>query len=105
LADVVVYPTVGEEPYGLVPVEAMSCARPVVASKSGGITETIIDGVTGFIVPRGDVGCLVERVAQLFTDPILARRFGSSGRLHVEEYFNAQTYVETLVDRYATKMS
>jgi glycosyltransferase involved in cell wall biosynthesis len=44
------YQTVGEEPYGLVPLEAMSCGRPIVASRSGGIPETVVDGVTGFTV-------------------------------------------------------
>ena len=102
-ADIVVYPTVGEEPYGLVPVEAMSCARPVVASRSGGITETILDGVTGFIVPRNDIEALTDRVARLVTDRRLARRLGNSGRRHVEEHFNGRTYVRRLMHRYATR--
>lgn len=41
-ADVVVYPTVGEEPYGLVPLEAMSCGSPVVVARSGGLSETVL---------------------------------------------------------------
>src|SRR4029453_15078526 len=54
-AHVVLYPTVGEEPFGLVPLEAMSSGRPIVASRSGGIAETVVDGETGLIVPRDEV--------------------------------------------------
>ena len=76
-ADIVVYPTIGEEPYGLVPIEAMSCARPIVASNSGGIPETVVDGVTGYIVPKGDYGALANRLAELLSYPQLARRLGA----------------------------
>ena len=101
-ADVVVYPTVGEEPYGLVPLEAMSCARPVVASRSGGIAETVIDGITGYIVARGDVDGMADRVGRLLREPELARRLGNAGRRHVEQHFDAQKYVARLIDRYAS---
>jgi glycosyltransferase involved in cell wall biosynthesis len=101
-ADVVVYPTTGEEPYGLVPLEAMSCARPVVASRSGGIAETVVDGVTGYVVARGDVDALADRVGRLLRDPALARRLGKAGRRHVEQHFDARKYVAGLIDRYMT---
>jgi glycosyltransferase involved in cell wall biosynthesis len=99
-ADVVVYPTIGEEPYGLVPLEAMSCARPVVASRSGGIAETVVDGGTGYIVARDDVDALADRVGRLLRDPGLARRLGNAGRRHVEQHFDARKYVTGLIDRY-----
>jgi glycosyltransferase involved in cell wall biosynthesis len=102
-ADVVVYPTVGEEPYGLVPLEAMSCARPVVASRSGGIAETVIDGITGYIVARDDVDAMADRVGRLLREPALARRLGNAGRRHVEQHFDARRYVTSLIDRYTTK--
>jgi glycosyltransferase involved in cell wall biosynthesis len=101
-ADVVVYPTVGEEPYGLVPLEAMSCARPVVASRSGGIVETVVDGSTGYIVARDDADALADRVGRLLRDPALARRFGRAGRRHVERHFDARQYVARLIERYTT---
>ena len=100
-ADVIVYPTVGEEPYGLVPIEAMSCGRPVVASRSGGIPETVEDGVTGYIVPPGDAGALADRVGQLLSDPPLARAFGAAGRRRVEAHFGADLYLDALLRRYS----
>jgi glycosyltransferase involved in cell wall biosynthesis len=101
-ADVVVYPTVGEEPYGLVPLEAMSCARPVVASRSGGIVETVVDGVTGFLVERHDVHALADRVEALARDPELRRRMGAEGRRRVEDEFDGRAYAATMLARYRT---
>jgi glycosyltransferase involved in cell wall biosynthesis len=102
-ADVVVYPTIGDEPYGLVPLEAMSCARPIVGSQSGGIVETIVDGVTGFLVEPGDVDGLAERVAMLLHDTALATRFGEAGRRHVEQSFSAKKYVAAIIERYSNR--
>jgi glycosyltransferase involved in cell wall biosynthesis len=101
-ADIVVYPTVGEEPYGLVPLEAMSCARPVVASRSGGIVETVIDGTTGFLVDRHDVATLADRVEALARDPGLRHRMGAAGRRRVEDEFDGRAYAATMLDRYRT---
>jgi glycosyltransferase involved in cell wall biosynthesis len=95
-ADVVVYPTVENEPFGLVPLEAMSCMRPIVASRSGGIAETIVDGVTGFVFEPGNLEAFTEHVAELLSHPALARRFGSAGRRHVLQHFDLQRYVDEL---------
>jgi glycosyltransferase involved in cell wall biosynthesis len=99
-ADVVVYPTVGEEPYGLVPLEAMSCARPVAATRSGGIHETVVDGETGLLVERGDVVGLADRVATLLDRPALAVRLGERGRQRVLERFGVDPFLDTLVAAY-----
>jgi glycosyltransferase involved in cell wall biosynthesis len=99
-ADVVIYPTVGEEPYGLVPLEAMSCERPIVASRSGGIPETVVDGVTGFTVAPGDVSELADRVGLLLSSPELARRMGLAGRERVMQDFDADAYANTLLRRF-----
>jgi glycosyltransferase involved in cell wall biosynthesis len=104
-ADIVVYPTVGEEPYGLVPLEAMSCGRPVVASRSGGIVETIIDGTTGYIVEKDDPEALSEKVAKLLNDRTDSRRFGDAGRQHVERNFSANAYTSDLLRRYTCDVS
>ncbi|KAF2414873.1 hypothetical protein B1729_02580 [Microbacterium sp. B35-04] len=99
-ADVVVYPTVAEEPYGLVPLEGMSCRRPVVASRSGGIPETIVDGVTGWIVPRDDVDAMATRVTQMLADPDAARRMGDAGRERVVEHFELERFIDAMEDSY-----
>jgi glycosyltransferase involved in cell wall biosynthesis len=98
-ADVVVYPTVGEEPYGLVPLEAMSMGRPVVGSRSG-ITETIVEGETGFLVERNDSAALADCVERLLRDPELARRMGQAGRRRVVAHFDGRKYAARLLERY-----
>ncbi len=99
-ADVVVYPTVGEEPYGLVPLEAMSCARPIVATSSGGIRETVVEGETGFLVDPEDPIGLANRVAAILGDPPLAIRFGEHGRQRVIADFGTDRFIDTLLTAY-----
>ena len=96
-SDIVIYPTIGEEPYGLVPLEAMSCGRPVVGTLSGGISETIVDGVTGFLVPKSDPQPLADRLEVLISDPDSARRMGAAGRRRVLEQFDSAQYVSALL--------
>jgi glycosyltransferase involved in cell wall biosynthesis len=67
------------EPFGITPVEAMACARPVVGSEVGGIKSTVVDGLTGFLIPSRDPRALAERLALLHADPALATRLGEAG--------------------------
>ncbi|CAN7160516.1 glycosyltransferase family 4 protein [Phenylobacterium sp. LjRoot225] len=101
IADVALYPTIQGEPYGLVPPEAMSAGRPVVASRCGGIVETVVDGETGFLVEPGDADHLANRIEVLLEDPPLARRMGEAGRARIERHFSASGYVSALERRYA----
>ncbi len=99
-ADLVLYPTVAQEPFGLVPLEAMSCGRPVIASRSGGIGETVVDGVTGFTVEPGDAEALTARVSELLGNPARARAMGAAGRTHVQRRFDLSRYCARLEERY-----
>ena len=87
MADIVVYPTSGEEPFGLVPLEAMASGTPVIATRSGGLIESVVDGETGFLIPKEDAALLADRVAALLERPDLAASMGEAGRQHVEEHF------------------
>ncbi len=77
-ADVTVLPSYYES-FGMVALEAMACGSPVVGSRVGGLTTTIRDGVTGYLVPEGDVGALAQRLADLITDPDARERLGREG--------------------------
>jgi glycosyltransferase involved in cell wall biosynthesis len=79
-ADVVVNPARFEEPFGRVAPEALMAGRPVVATRVGGIPETIRDGVDGLLVPREDPAALAEAVCRIVADPALAKRFVANGR-------------------------
>ncbi len=86
-ASAVVYPSL-EEPFGLVPLEAMSCGTPVIACKSGGPCETIVDGKTGFLVDPHDLRQLSNRLGLLLSDSELAADLGHMSREHVVRRFN-----------------
>jgi D-inositol-3-phosphate glycosyltransferase len=77
-ADVTLLPSYYES-FGMVALEAMACASPVIASRVGGLTTTVRDGVTGFLVPEGDVGALAERIEGLLDEPDRGWRMGREG--------------------------
>ncbi len=77
-ADVTVLPS-HYESFGMVALEAMACGSPVIASRVGGLTTTVRDGVTGFLVPEGDVAALAGRLDALLGDPDLRWRLGREG--------------------------
>jgi D-inositol-3-phosphate glycosyltransferase len=66
------------EPFGMVPLEAMACGVPVVASAVGGHLDTILDGRTGVLVPPRDVGALAQRLRELLADPVRLTAIGSA---------------------------
>jgi glycosyltransferase involved in cell wall biosynthesis len=75
-------------------LEAMAAARPVVASRVGGIPEAVEDGVSGLLVEAGDRRALGASLRTLAADPGLARRLGEAGRARVERAFSAARMVE-----------
>jgi glycosyltransferase involved in cell wall biosynthesis len=82
------------ESYGMVNVEAMASARPVVSTNQGGPAETIVDGETGCLVPPAHPEALARRVVELLRDPALRQRMGSAGRARVERLFSAQAMAD-----------
>jgi D-inositol-3-phosphate glycosyltransferase len=78
-ADLTVLPSYYES-FGMVALEAMACASPVIASRVGGLVSTVRDGVTGLLVPEGDGCALAEAVARLLDDGDLGWRLGREGR-------------------------
>jgi glycosyltransferase involved in cell wall biosynthesis len=77
---------------------AMTMARPVVASDAGELPESVLDGVTGRIVSRGDTAALCAALEEILSDPALAERLGTAGRRRVMEEFGWERVAER-VDR------
>jgi glycosyltransferase involved in cell wall biosynthesis len=75
------------EPFGITPVEAMACGRPVVGSDTGGIRYTVVDGETGFLVPPKDPKALAVRLAVLANNAGLAQRMGMAGMRRASRLF------------------
>lgn len=68
------------EPFGITPLEAMACGVPVVAGAVGGLIDTVVDGVTGSLVPPRDARRLASAIRRLLADPVLRDGFGIAGR-------------------------
>jgi glycosyltransferase involved in cell wall biosynthesis len=78
-AAVVVVPSMGEG-FGMVALEAMERARPVIAARIGGLGELVRDGETGVLVPPGEAEPLTEAIVRVAGDLDVARRMGDAGR-------------------------
>ncbi len=93
------------EPFGLTPLEGMACGRPVIGSAVGGITYTIADGETGFLVPPRDPQALANRLYQLLTEPELCTRMRVAARERVEREFTWETVARHTADLYETVLA
>jgi glycosyltransferase involved in cell wall biosynthesis len=85
-AAIVVVPSMGEG-FGMVALEAMERARPVIAAEIGGLGELVEDGVTGLLVPAGEAEPLARTIVRLAGDLGLAAAMGEAGRARSLEHF------------------
>ena len=83
------------EPFGLVPLEAMACGKPVVGVNEGGIRETVVDSYTGFLVERDPLR-FGKAIQTLIADPALIEQYGQNGRRHVTENWSWERSVADL---------
>ncbi|MEK7665777.1 MAG: glycosyltransferase family 4 protein [Patescibacteria group bacterium] len=103
-ARAVVVPSVWNEVFGLVALEAMAFGKPVIASEVGALPEVVIDGHTGFLVPPADVHALREAISRLAEDPLLATKMGRNGRSLVEQKYTVATHYLRLMEVYRDAM-
>jgi glycosyltransferase involved in cell wall biosynthesis len=87
-ADIFVLPTLADC-FSMAALEAMASGLPVVISDVGGISEIVIDGETGRLVPPGDSRSLLQAIVSLLAQPGTRARFGAAGRRRVEDRFDA----------------
>jgi glycosyltransferase involved in cell wall biosynthesis len=73
-------------------LEAMAAELPVVASGVGGLSELVVDGETGLLVPPGDVAALAAALGRLIADRDLRRTLGAAGRARAEELFDLAAF-------------
>lgn len=86
-SQVAVFPSL-YEPFGIVALEAMAAGVPVVASQTGGLAETIVDGETGLLASPGDAEALHQSLARLFADPELAKKLTQNAREKIERDYS-----------------
>jgi glycosyltransferase involved in cell wall biosynthesis len=99
-ATALVVPSI-DEGLGLVAVEALLCETPVVAFRSGGLTDVIQDGSTGVLVAPGDSTALAAALDSVIAEPERARALGAAGRLYVLSRFAPESAAQRYSDIYA----
>jgi len=95
--DVLVVPSLWDEPFGLVAVEGMARRLPVVVTRSGGLQEIVADGRTGFVVDKSPEA-LRRAVGTLLGDPDLRARMGEAGRRRVGDCFNPEKQMGQIIE-------
>ncbi len=95
-ADVLVHPSRWEG-FGLVLLEAMLAARPIVATNVSSIPEIVVDGETGFLVPRNTPGALADAVVRVLDAP---GTLGAAGRARALEHFSADAMARRTAEVY-----
>jgi len=98
-AAIAVVPSLGEG-FGMVALEAMERARPVIASAVGGLPEIIDDGRTGLVVPSADAETLADAIVELASDLGRARAMGAAGRERALAEFTPERCVERTEELY-----
>ncbi len=81
------------EPFGLVPVEAMACGTPVLAVRDGGFAETVVDGLTGHLLPRS-LGEWGRALLPILDDPAQAAAMGAAGVVHARAQWSASQWCD-----------
>lgn len=105
IADVFILPSSHFDALPTAVIEAMAAGLPVVAFASGGVSEIVVDGRTGFIVPNTDAGALAEAVKGLLRDRAQARSMGKCGKERATAEFSAETWAAKLQEIYRSSLS
>ena len=100
LCDVFIMPSLkidhNVEGFGITFIEANACGKPVIGSKSGGISDAILDNETGLLITPGDSGELKDAILRLLSDKDLHSRLSQAGRLRAERFFDWSVLMEKL---------
>lgn len=99
-ADIVCIPSL-QEGQGIVALEAQACAKPVIATQTGGLTEIVKDRQTGILVPPGDIQALAGAILELAGDDSLRRALGSNAAQWAQA-FAWENVLSKAVDLYDT---
>lgn len=81
-------------------IEAMAAGLPVVATNVGGNSESVVDGLSGIMVPPDDPSALANAISELLRDPPRARAMGSAGRTIVEQRFTTDAMMRHIQQVY-----
>ncbi|WP_297766488.1 glycosyltransferase family 4 protein, partial [uncultured Muriicola sp.] len=103
--DLIVHASREPEPFGRVIVEAMSCAKPVIASAAGGVLEIISDTKDGLLFPPGDVQEMSRKVEFLVTHHPIREQLRLNGRKRVVDHFSRKKQQNHLREIYKSLLN
>lgn len=103
--NLLVFPSTAPEAFGRVVVEAQASGVPVVASRIGGVTDIIDDGITGLLVPPADPSGIAEAVIKIIEDEKLASFLANNAYRKVREKFNLELMVKSTLEVYKEALS
>ena len=98
--DVVLLPSTHGENLPTVLIEASACAKPIVASRVGGVPDIVVHGHTGLLFEPHDEAALCDSVCRLLGDAALRERLGSAAEHRARSHFSAAVWVERLRSLY-----
>jgi len=93
------------EAFGIVTIEAMACGKPAIGTNVGGIPETILEEVNGFLVEPKNSEEIAEKIVTLVRNPELRKQMGARGRKIAEERFDIQKRIDKIVGSYSNLIS
>jgi len=102
-SDIVVFPSIWQEPFGRVVLEAMAAGKPVVASNVGGVVDLIINGENGYLVEPLNDKMWVKYLNMLISDELLRERLGKNGK-KLSANFDTEVVTRKIIDVYRTLM-
>ncbi len=104
VADVLLVPSETES-FGLAALEALACEVPVIATRVGGLSEVVLDGETGYLVPVGDIDSMAKRAIEILLDPEKRRVMGARGRTWAVDQYNTERVIPKYIDLYQRVMA
>lgn len=102
-SDIIVAPSLAE-PFGLIVLEAYSCAKPVIAFDVPAFDENIVDGESGLLVLPYNIQSLAEKIKYLLQNKIIAKKMGENGLEILKNKFSLSASIEQTIDFYKHAM-
>ena len=96
-AHLIIVPSIFQEPFGIVGIEAMAHARAVVAHNVGGISQWLRDNENGYLIESKNIQMLADKIKKLLDNSELMNQMGAAGRRRAEQEFSAQGHIAALL--------